>query len=43
MVPICVVHFRRRKACKTVGGWSGWSVGGDGVVGGSDGRVVSRG
>ena len=29
----------------TVGGWFGWNVGGDGVVGGGggDGRVVWRG
>lgn len=26
-----------------VGGWSGWSIGGDGVVGGGDGRVVWTG
>ena len=26
-----------------VGGWFGWSVGSDGLVGGDDGRVVQRG
>jgi len=26
-----------------VGGWFGWSVGSDGLIGGGDGRVVQRG
>ena len=34
--------FRRLKV-SVVGGWIGWSVGGDRVVGGGDGHVVWRG
>jgi len=36
------VRFPAAEGVSTVGGWFGWSVGGDGVVGGGDRRVVWR-
>jgi hypothetical protein len=35
--------FPAAEGLPAVGGWSGWSVGGDMEVGGGDGRVVWRG
>jgi len=38
-----VVRFSEAEGVSVVGGWSGWSVCGDGVVSGGDRRVVWRG